>query len=61
MSYLTLADLTRETTWLRRDMENLEAGLKRDIAETKAELIRWVVVGVLQITLIAALLIKLLP
>jgi hypothetical protein len=62
MSYLTLADLTRETTLLRRDMENLEAGLKRDIAETKAELIRWVVaLGVLQITLIGALLVKSLP
>jgi hypothetical protein len=62
MAVMTLADLTRETTLLRRDMDDLRADLKGDIAETKAELIRWVVaVGVLQITLIAALLIKLLP
>ncbi len=34
--------------------------LKRDIAETKVELIRWIVgVGVLQITIISALLLKL--
>lgn len=41
---------------LRRDIENV----RKEIAETKAELIRWVVgVGLLQITLITALLIKL--
>ena len=46
----------------QQDLKLLEASLKRDIAETKAELIRWVVaVGVLQITLISALIIKLLP
>lgn len=58
----TKEDLTREMTLLRRDMDSLRSDMKRDVAETKAELIRWVVaVGVLQITLIAALLIKLLP
>lgn len=46
----------------QQDLKLLEANLRRDIAETKAELIRWVVaVGVLQITLIAALLLKLAP
>ena len=46
----------------QQDLKLLEASLMRDIAETKAELIRWVVaVGVLQITLISALIIKLLP
>lgn len=43
----------------KADLELLRADLKRDIAETKAELIRWVVgAGFLQTTLIAALLLK---
>ncbi len=41
-------------------IELVRSELKRDIAETKAELIRWVVgVGLLQITIITALLLKL--
>jgi len=45
---------------LRKDIEVLRAEVKRDIAESKAELIRWVVgVGVLQLTIITALLLKL--
>ena len=37
-----------------------EMATKRDLAETKAELIRWVVgVGILQLTIITALLLKL--
>ena len=41
---------------LKRDIETV----KKEIAETKAELISWVVaVGVLQITIITALLLKL--
>jgi len=41
---------------LKRDIESV----RKEIAETKAELIRWVVgVGVLQITIITALLLKL--
>lgn len=41
---------------LKRDIESV----KKEMAESKAELIRWVVgVGLLQITLITALLIKL--
>ena len=43
----------------KADLELLRADLKRDIAETKAELIRWVVgAGFLQTALIAALLLK---
>lgn len=58
----TKEDLHRESELLRRDMETLRADLKRDIAESKSELIRWVVgVGMLQITLIAALLLRLAP
>ena len=52
---------------LKKDIEVLRAEMKKDIAETgrsiaetKAELIRWVVgVGVLQLTIITALLLKL--
>ena len=41
-------------------IELVRSELKRDIAETKAELIRWIVgVGLLQITIITALLLKL--
>ena len=41
-------------------IELVKAELKRDIAETKAELIRWVVgVGLLQITIIAGLMFRL--
>lgn len=55
----------------KRDLRELEASLKRDIellrsdtkvliAESKADLIRWVVgVGLLQITIITALMLKL--
>jgi hypothetical protein len=55
-------------TWVtKRDIKDLElkieltkAELKRDIAETKADLIRGVVgVGLLQITIITALILKL--
>jgi hypothetical protein len=45
---------------LRTDVEILRAETKRDLAETKAELIRWVVgVGILQLTIITALFLKL--
>ena len=44
----------------KQDMELLRAELKKDLAETKAELIRWVVgVGILQTTLIVAILARL--
>jgi len=58
---------------LRKDMEQVELrlnarmdaqreNLRREISDSKAELIRWVVgVGLLQISLITALLVKLLP
>jgi len=42
------------------DLELMKAELRKDIAETRADLIRWVVgAGFLQTALIAALLIKL--
>ena len=44
----------------KRDLKELELELKRDIAETKAELIRWVVgFGLFQTAIITALLLKL--
>lgn len=54
------ASTKRDIEVLRKDMELLRAENKKDIAESKAELIRWVVgVGILQTTMIAALLLKL--
>ncbi len=45
---------------LKRDMELLRLEVKKDLAESKAKLIRWVVgVGVLQTTLIGGILAKL--
>lgn len=45
---------------LELKIEVLRAEVKKDMAETKADLIRWVVgVGILQITIITALLLKL--
>ena len=45
---------------LRRDIELLRSDTRVQIAETKADLIRWVVgVGVLQMTLIVGLMLKL--
>ena len=44
----------------KQDMELLRAELKKDLAEIKAELIRWVVgVGLLQTTLIVGILARL--
>lgn len=44
----------------KRDLKELELKLEFRIEETKAELIRWVVgVGLLQVTIITALLLKL--
>jgi len=46
----------------KQDIEVLRAEMRTEMAETKADLIRWVVgVGVLQTAMIAALLIKLAP
>lgn len=43
----------------KRDLKEIEMKLELKIAETKADLIRWVVgVGLLQITIITALLMK---
>ena len=50
----------RDIKEMELKIELVKSELKRDIAETKAELIRWVVgVGLLQITIITALLLKL--
>ncbi len=47
---------------LKRDIQDLRNEAKKDTAELKVEIIKWVVsVGVLQGSLIAALLLKLLP
>lgn len=44
----------------KRDLKELELNVNLKIAETKAELIRWVVgVGLLQITIIAGLIFRL--
>lgn len=49
----------RDIRELELKIELAKSELKRDIAETKSELIRWVVaVGVLQMTVLAALILK---
>lgn len=55
-----------DITLIRKDMDAMEQRLSArfdaKIAESKAELVRWVVgVGMLQITLIAALMLRLAP
>ena len=56
----TKRDLKELETNLKKDIEILQLETKRDIAESKADLIRWVVgVGLLQITIIAALMLRL--
>lgn len=53
-------DLKELELSLKKEIELLRSDTKKDIAETKAELIRWVVgVGILQLTIITALLLKL--
>jgi ribonuclease I len=55
----TKRDLKELETGLKHDIELLRAETKRDIAESKAELIRWVVgVGLLQTSLIIGALMK---
>lgn len=45
---------------LKRDNELLKAEMKKDLAETRAELVKWVVgVGILQTTLIVGILARL--
>ena len=57
---ITNKDLDARIKETELKIELVRSELKRDIAETKAELIRWVVgVGLLQITIITALLLKL--
>ena len=55
-SVATKADISD----LKRDNELLKAEMKRDMAEVKAELVKWVVgVGILQTTLIVGILARL--
>jgi hypothetical protein len=50
----------RDLKEIELKIELVKSELKRDISENKAELIRWVVgVGLLQITIITALMLKL--
>ena len=56
----TKRDLKELENNLKKDIEILRLETRRDLAENKAELIRWVVgVGLLQITIIAGLLFRL--
>ena len=56
---VTSKDLDARIKETELRIELVKSELKRDIAETKADLIRWVVgVGLLQITIIAGLLLK---
>ena len=58
----TKHDLLELETNLRREIKHSELELQAKMVENKAEMIRWVVgVGMLQITLITALLLRLLP
>ena len=57
---VTKRDLEARIKETELKIELVKSELKRDIAETKAELIRWVVgVGLLQTTIIAGLIFKL--
>lgn len=57
-----LALVQQDIAALRKDVAVIEAKLEVKIAETKSELIRWVVgVGMLQTAMIAGLLMKLIP
>jgi DNA gyrase/topoisomerase IV subunit A len=56
----TKRDLKEMETTLKKDIELLRADSRRDIAESKAELIRWVMgVGLLQTTILAGLMFRL--
>jgi hypothetical protein len=58
----TKHDLLELETNLRRDIKQSELQLQAKMSDNKAEMIRWVIgVGMLQITLITALLLRLLP
>lgn len=57
-----LALVQQDIAGLRKDVAVIKAELEVKIAETKGELIRWVVgVGMLQTAMIAGLLMKLIP
>ncbi|MEI6707251.1 MAG: coiled-coil domain-containing protein [Methylococcales bacterium] len=53
-------DYELEDLATKRDLKELELGLELKISEIKADLIRWIVgVGLLQITIITALMLRL--
>lgn len=55
----TKAEMDAHENNLRRDIELLRMEMKRDIAEAKAELTRWIIgAGVLQTTVIIGVLMK---
>lgn len=55
----TKAELTEHENHLRHDIEVMRLELKRDLAEAKADLTRWVVgAGILQTSLIIGVLLK---
>jgi sRNA-binding carbon storage regulator CsrA len=56
----TKRDIKKLENSLKKDIEILRLETKHDIAETKAELIRWVIaVGLLQTTIIVGLIFRL--
>ncbi|MDR3299612.1 MAG: DUF1640 domain-containing protein [Candidatus Accumulibacter sp.] len=62
----TKRDLVEVKAELKHDLAELRAELKSGLAETKAELIKWgvtivVAVGVLQTSIITALIMRLIP
>jgi hypothetical protein len=55
-------DLAEGKAELKRDLAVVEAKPRAKIAETKAELVKWVVsAGILQTVIIAMLIVKLIP
>ena len=58
---LQVAEQVAEVT-IKQDLQSTELKLELKIAETKSELVRWVVgIGMLQTVLIAAMILELLP
>jgi hypothetical protein len=54
-----IADVVESELVIKRDLKEMELAFQKNLADTKAELIRWVVgMSFLQISLITALLLK---
>ncbi|MFC4161995.1 coiled-coil domain-containing protein [Chitinimonas lacunae] len=59
-TYSSKTDIAQRLTNIEADLVKIDAKLEKTAAETKAELVKWVVsVGVLQMALITALVLKL--